>query len=67
LRQRGETLGLFHGLQWAADMGFDNVDFILDSKTIIDAFNGGSNNIIEFGSTIQMCRQLYHTFSKFYS
>ena len=48
-------------------MGFDNVDFILDSKTVVDAFNGRSNNIIEFGSIIQTCRQLFNTFSKFYS
>lgn len=29
----GEALGLFHALERLSDMQFDNVDFVLDSKT----------------------------------
>ncbi|KEH25634.1 hypothetical protein MTR_6g033225 [Medicago truncatula] len=34
----GETPDLYHAIKWANDMHFDNIDFVLDSKTIMDAF-----------------------------
>jgi len=57
-----ESQGRFHVLQRDADLGFDNMDFILDSKTVVNAFDGGNNNITEFVSIIQNCRQLYSIF-----
>jgi ribonuclease HI len=39
-----EALGLFHSLQWVAELGFDNMDIVLDSKTYVDDFKGGSNH-----------------------
>ena len=41
----GEVVGLFHALQWLSDMHFDNVDFVLDSKITIDAFNHGQIDV----------------------
>lgn len=35
----GEALGLFNTWQWLANLGFDNMDFSLDSKVVVDAIN----------------------------
>lgn len=55
-----EALGLSQTLQWVTYLGFDDMDFSLDSKVVIDIFNGASNNnndfgtiIIHYGTTIQ--------------
>lgn len=40
------------------NFGFDNMDFILNSKTVVDALDGGNNNITEFESINQNYRQL---------
>lgn len=34
----GESLDLFHVLEWLSDMQFDSMDFVLDSKTTTNAF-----------------------------
>jgi ribonuclease HI len=48
----GEALGPYRALQWVIDLGFDDMNFSLDSKVVVDAFNSGSNNNTEFGSII---------------
>jgi hypothetical protein len=35
----GEVLCLFNTIEWLSDMQMDNVDFVVDSKTINDVFN----------------------------
>jgi ribonuclease HI len=35
----GEALGLLHTIQWVHDLRFDNVDFTLDSKKVVDNFH----------------------------
>jgi len=55
----GEALGLYHALEWLSDMRFDNVDFALDSKITMDAFNHPSPDVIEFGLIISACRRLF--------
>lgn len=55
----GEALGLLHALQWLADMQFDNVDFVADSKVIADAFNSHRLDVTEFGHVILACRHLF--------
>jgi len=50
---------VYQALQWVADMGFDDMNFTLDLKVMVDAFNGGRNDITEFESIIQHCRQLF--------
>lgn len=48
----GEALGPYQALQWVIDLGFDDMNFSLDSKVVVGAFNSGSNNNTEFGSII---------------
>jgi len=52
LVELGETMGISQALQWVAELGFDGIDFSLDFKIMIDAFNGGSKHNSEFGSVI---------------
>ncbi|XP_024630887.1 uncharacterized protein [Medicago truncatula] len=55
----GEVLGLYYALEWLSDMRFDNVDFALDSKTTVDAFNKSRPDVYEFGLIISACRSLF--------
>jgi len=34
-----EALGLFYALEWLVDKQFDTMDFVVDSKITLDAFN----------------------------
>lgn len=54
----GEALGLNHALQWVAELRLDGMDFSLNSKAVVDAFNDVDNNSIDFGNIIIHCRQL---------
>jgi len=55
----GEAMGLYYTLEWLSDMRFNNVDFGLDSKTIVDAFNTTLPVVSEFGLIISACRSLF--------
>jgi hypothetical protein len=57
----GESLGLFHALQWMHDMKFDNIDFELDSKITTDAFHSRRTDVTEFGNIIYACRDIFTT------
>lgn len=57
----GESLGLFHALQWMHDMQFDNIDFELDSKITTDAFHSRRTDVTEFGNIIDACRDIFTT------
>jgi len=57
----GEALGLYYALEWLSDMRFDNVDFALDSKTNVDAFNHTCPDITEFGLIIPACRSMFRS------
>jgi hypothetical protein len=56
----GKVVGLYHALGGLSDIRFDNVDFGLDSKSTMDAFNNPRPNIFEFGLIISACRSLFH-------
>lgn len=59
----GEALGLFYALEWLGEMGFDSVDFALDSKITTDAFNGRHVDITKFGQILSACH--HHLNTKF--
>jgi hypothetical protein len=42
-------------------MGFDSVNFFLDSKSATDAFNGRCVDITELGQVLSACRRLFNT------
>lgn len=48
----GESLCLFEASEWLNDMFFFNVDFVLDSKVNIYAFNQCRVDVSEFGQII---------------
>jgi len=39
----------------------DNVDFVVDSKTINDAFHFNRPGVLEFGHIISRCQRLIHS------
>jgi len=48
----GEVVGLHTALQWVADLHYDNVDFVLDSKSIVEHFNSNLGNSSELDCII---------------
>ena len=50
-----EALGLFHVFQWISDMQFDYINFVLDSKTTMDAFHMNRVDVVVFGHVITTC------------
>jgi UDP-N-acetylmuramate-alanine ligase len=42
-----------------ANIQFDNVDFLLDSKKVVDSFRTCINDVTEFGCIIYICKQLF--------
>lgn len=54
-----EAVGLHMTLQWVADLHYDNVDFVLDSKSVVERFNSNLGDSSELGCIIHTCRQLF--------
>jgi len=42
-------------------MQFDNIDFVVDSKLTIDAFNSNHHNVTESGHIIIACQNLFYS------
>jgi len=55
----GEVVGLHTSIQWVGDLHYDHVDFVLDSKSVVERFNSNLMESSELGSIIQACRQLF--------
>jgi len=55
----GEAVGLHTALQWVADLRYDHVDFVLDSKYVVEHFHSNLVNSSELGCIIQACKQLF--------
>jgi len=54
----GEVVGIHTALQWVADLHYHHVDFVLDSKSVVESFNSNLVDSSELGC-IQACRQLF--------
>jgi len=46
----GETLGLYHAIQWILELQLTNVDFEVNSNKAADYFNRCKGDITEFTS-----------------
>lgn len=57
----GEVTCLLQVMQWIHDIQFDNVDFVVDSKTTVDAFHSRQTDVMEFSHIITACRDLFST------
>jgi len=53
-----EAIGLHTTLQLVSDLQFDNMNFALDSKRVVDCVNSNVYDISEFGCIISACRRL---------
>jgi len=58
----GEALSLCQALQGLVGLEFDNYDFSMDSKIVVDVFIGNNNSNINFGCIICHCKQMCNTF-----
>jgi ribonuclease HI len=55
----GEALGLLHALRWLRDLRKDNIDFVSDSKIVIEAFHRQRPDVTEFGQVMSVIRSLF--------
>jgi hypothetical protein len=46
-------------LKWLANLQYDNVDFSLDSKTIVDHFKSNVEDSSDLGCIIHACKHLF--------
>jgi len=49
---------LSQALEWVAELDFDDMNFSLNSKTVVNVFNDGSLHNAALGGIIQHCRQV---------
>jgi len=54
----GEAVGLHKTSDWISNQQFDNVDFVLDCKRVVDCVNSSLDDSSEFGCIITACKQL---------
>ncbi|XP_058778870.1 uncharacterized protein LOC131652897 [Vicia villosa] len=54
----GEALGLFKTLKWVHELGFDNMDFELDAKRVVDNVTNPKPNDSDFGAITGECNRL---------
>jgi len=54
----GEAVGLHTTLDWISNQQFDNVDFVLDCKKVVDCVNSSLDDNSEFGCIITAYKQL---------
>jgi len=55
----GEVIGFHTVLRWMTDLHYDNIDFALDSKIVVDHFRSSVEDDSEFGCIMHACRQLF--------
>jgi len=53
-----EALGLRTALQWVRDLELHDVDFEMDSQTVVDSVYGKRNMNSEFGAIVTDCCHL---------
>jgi ribonuclease HI len=55
-----EAMGLHTALQWVAFLQLNNIDFVLDSKKVVDQFRIGIDDNNDFGCILHVCKQLFY-------
>jgi len=54
----GEAVGFHTTLDWISNQQFDNADFVLDCKKVVNCVNFSLDDSSEFGCIITACKQL---------
>jgi hypothetical protein len=62
LVELGEAMGLYYALSWAVDLHLDNMDFVPDSKNVVDYFQTCNSDITELGCIMIVCKKLFHIY-----
>jgi ribonuclease HI len=57
----GEALGLLTALRWVKDLQLWNMDFEVDSKTVVDSIYGKQMGVSDFNAIINDCCHLLCT------
>ncbi|XP_058776277.1 uncharacterized protein LOC131650592 [Vicia villosa] len=58
----GEALGLLKTLNWVHELGFDNMNFELDAKRVVDSVTNPKPNDSDFGAITGECNRLMALF-----
>ncbi|XP_058767513.1 uncharacterized protein LOC131641227 [Vicia villosa] len=58
----GEALGLLKAVNWVHDMGYDNMDFELDAKRVVDSVTSPRPNDSDLGAITGECNRLMALF-----
>ncbi|XP_058756628.1 uncharacterized protein LOC131629844 [Vicia villosa] len=58
----GEALGLLKALNWVHNLGYDNMDFELDAKRVVDSVTIPRPNDSDLGAIIGECNRLMALF-----
>jgi ribonuclease HI len=58
----GEALGLLHTINWVHDLQLEGVDFVLDSKKVVDHFHKGHNDATEFDDVLKECKRVFNLY-----
>ncbi|XP_058747206.1 uncharacterized protein LOC131620218 [Vicia villosa] len=58
----GEAIGLLTTIKWVINLGFDNMDFELDAKQVVDDVNSVKPNDSDFGAIVDDCKRLITLF-----
>ncbi|CAJ2657411.1 unnamed protein product [Trifolium pratense] len=48
-----EALGLLHTINWVHELQLEGVDFVLESKKVVNYFHKGQNDVTEFGVCVE--------------
>ncbi|XP_058783747.1 uncharacterized protein LOC131658475 [Vicia villosa] len=54
----GEALGLLSSIKWVNELGYDNMDFELDAKSVVDNVNRSSPNNTDCGAITSECKRV---------
>ena len=54
----GGAMRLLTAMQWVKDLQLLNMDFEMDSKTVVDSVHGGSNGVSNYMAIINDCRHM---------
>jgi hypothetical protein len=58
----GESSGLFHVIHWMHVLQLSNVNFELDVMKVVDYYNKAKDDVSEFGTIMNECKQCCHAY-----
>ncbi|XP_058749795.1 uncharacterized protein LOC131622768 [Vicia villosa] len=61
----GEALALLASIKWVNGLGYDNMDFELDAKSVVDSVISPKPNDSNFGAVTGECNRLLSLFFRY--